>query len=75
MRKTFVVAFVAAVALLVIPGLAGADSSSTLTVIGTSDVSDSGLIPNVVEPMFQAKYPQFTFKYIGTATGTAIASA
>ncbi len=46
-----------------------------LTVIGTSDVSDSGLIPNVIQPGFTKAYPQFTFKYIGTGTGNAIAQA
>ncbi len=65
---------VAALTLLT-PSLASADSSSTLTVVGTSDVSDSGLIQNVIQPAFQAAYPQFTFKYIGTATGTAITDA
>lgn len=64
----------AAVTLLT-PTLASADSSSTLTVVGTSDVSDSGLIQNVIQPAFQAAYPQYTFKYIGTATGTAITDA
>ncbi len=54
---------------------ARADSSSTLTVIGTSDVSDSGLMSNVIQPGFEKAFPQFTFKYIGTATGTAIANA
>ncbi len=43
--------------------------------IGTSDVSDSGLIQNVIEPDFHAAYPQFTFKYIGTASGTAITNS
>jgi tungstate transport system substrate-binding protein len=47
--------------LLIAPTLASADTSSTLTVIGTSDVSDSGLIPNVIQPGFQTAYPQFTF--------------
>src|SRR6202000_2316554 len=61
--------------LLLSPGLASADTGSTLTVIGTSDVSDSGLIPNVIGPQFQQAFPQFTFKYIGTASGTAISSA
>ncbi len=61
--------------MLLAPSLASADSSSTLTVVGTSDVSDSGLIQNVIQPAFQAAYPQFTFKYIGTATGTAITDA
>ncbi len=41
----------------------------------TSDVSDSGLIPNLIQPAFKTAYPQFTFKYIGTATGTAITDA
>ncbi len=54
---------------------ARADTSSTLTVIGTSDVSDSGLIPNVIQPGFKKAFPQFTFKYIGTGTGNAIAQA
>jgi tungstate transport system substrate-binding protein len=61
--------------LLLSPGLAAADSSSTLTVIGTSDVSDSGLIPNLIGPQFEKAFPQYTFKYIGTASGTAISSA
>ena len=65
----------AATALLAVPSLASADSSSTLTVVGTSDVSDSGLIQNVIQPAFNAAYPGITFKYIGTATGTAITDA
>jgi tungstate transport system substrate-binding protein len=60
---------------MLVPTLASADTSSTLTVIGTSDVSDSGLIPNLIGPQFQQAFPQFTFKYIGTASGTAITSA
>jgi ABC-type tungstate transport system permease subunit len=54
---------------------ARADSSSTLTVVGTSDVSDSGLVQNVIMPDFENAYPQFSFHYIGTATGTAIKDA
>ncbi len=42
-----------AVALMLAPSLASADTASTLTVIGTSDVSDSGLIQNVIGPEFQ----------------------
>ena len=61
--------------MLAVPSLAGADTSSTLTVVGTSDVSDSGLIPNLIQPAFEAAYPRFQFKYIGTATGTAITDA
>jgi tungstate transport system substrate-binding protein len=65
----------AAMMFMLVPSLASADSGSTLTVIGTSDVSDSGLIPNLIGPQFQQAFPQFTFKYIGTASGTAISSA
>ena len=66
---------VAAAMFLIAPAPASADSPSTLTVIGTSDVSDSGLIPNVIQPGFQKAFPQYTFKYIGTGTGNAIAMA
>jgi tungstate transport system substrate-binding protein len=65
----------AAAALLLAPALANADTSSSLTVVGTSDVSDSGLIQNLIEPDFKVQYPQFTFKYVGTASGTAITDA
>jgi tungstate transport system substrate-binding protein len=64
------VAFMAALS-----GVASADTSSQLTVVGTSDVNDSGLIPNLIEPEFHAQYPQYTFKYTGSATGTAIQNA
>ena len=70
-----IVGLVAAAILLIAPTLASADTSSTLTVIGTSDISDAGLIPNVIQPGFEKAYPQFTFKYIGTGTGNAIAQA
>jgi tungstate transport system substrate-binding protein len=65
----------AATTFMLAPTLASADTSTTLTVVGTSDVSDSGLIPNVIGPQFQQAYPQFTFKYIGSASGAAITSA
>ena len=60
---------------LLTPALAHGDTSSTLTVLGTSDVSDSGLVPNLIAPEFENAYPQFTFKYVGSATGTAIQNA
>jgi ABC-type tungstate transport system permease subunit len=69
-----IAALAAAIGLLA-PALASADSSATLTVVGTSDVSDSGLMPNLIGPAFNKAYPQFTFKYIGTATGAAITNA
>ena len=54
---------------------ARADSPTTLTVVGTSDMADSGLMPNFLQPQFQQQFPQFTFKYVGSATGAAIQSA
>jgi tungstate transport system substrate-binding protein len=65
----------AAFLLMLAPALASADSASTLSIVGTSDLSDSGLMPNVIQPQFQAAFPQFTFKYTGSATGTAIQNA
>ena len=70
-----VATLIAVLALLAFAGPALADSSSSLTVVGTSDVSDSGLVQNVIQPDFQKAYPQYQFKYIGTATGTAISDA
>jgi ABC-type tungstate transport system permease subunit len=77
MRKDLAVfaALLAAAALMFAPALASADTASSLTVVGTSDVSDSGLIPNFLQPQFQQQFPQFTFKYVGSATGAAIQSA
>ncbi len=60
---------------LLAPALARADSSSSLTVVGTSDVSDSGLVPNLIMPQFEKAYSQFSFSYKGSATGLAIQNA
>jgi tungstate transport system substrate-binding protein len=65
----------ASTVLLLAPAVASADTSSTLTVLGTSDVNDAGLIPNVIQPQFGKEFPQFTFKYTGSATGLAIQNA
>jgi tungstate transport system substrate-binding protein len=65
----------AAAALLRAPARASADSASTLTVVGTSDVSDSGLVQNVIEPDLLKADPGLTFKYVGSATGLAIQNA
>jgi tungstate transport system substrate-binding protein len=67
-----VLGLLTAAVMLLAPSLASAD---TLNVIGTSDVSDSGLMQYVIQPVFQAAYPQTTFKYTGSATGTAIGNA
>jgi tungstate transport system substrate-binding protein len=54
---------------------AHADDRTTLLVVGTSDVSDSKLMASVIEPGFEAAYPQYDLKYTGSATGAAIATA
>ncbi len=69
------VGLVAALVLMLAPALASADSASTLSIVGTSDISDSGLMPNLIQPQFQAAFPQFAFKYTGSATGTALQNA
>ena len=70
-----VLGLLAAAVLMLTPALASADSASTLSLVGTSDISDSGLMPSLIQPQFQAAFPQFTFKYTGSATGTAIQNA
>lgn len=65
----------AAVALPLTPRVAAADTGATLTAVGTSDLSDSGLMPNVIQPAFERAYPQYTFRYLGTAAATSIGDA
>ncbi len=75
-RRALLLASAALLFLFLLPAVAArADNSSSLTIIGTSDVSDSGLMPNLIGPEFEQAYPQFTFKYLGNATQTAINSA
>lgn len=64
-----------AVALLFAAAEARADTPSTLTVVGTSDVQDGGLMPQLITPMFEKAYPQFTLKYVSVGTGVAINDA
>ena len=65
----------AALLFMFMPAFARADSGSTLTIDGTSDVSDSGLMQNIIEPGFHKAFPQFAFTYNGSATGAAIQNA
>ncbi|HEY5317009.1 MAG TPA: hypothetical protein VIJ20_03455 [Solirubrobacteraceae bacterium] len=75
-RRALLLASAALLCLFLLPAVAAqADNSSSLTVIGTSDVSDSGLVPNLIGPEFEQAYPQFSFKYLGNATLTAINDA
>jgi tungstate transport system substrate-binding protein len=67
------IATVAAVTLT--PAASHADTSSTITVVGTSDVFDSDLIQNVIKPDFEAANPQYTLNYVSLGTGAAITYA
>src|SRR6476661_9650985 len=61
-----------------VPGVsspATADDSSTVTVVGTSDVFDSNLVQSVLKPGFEAAYPQYHLNYVSKGTGAAIAYA
>jgi tungstate transport system substrate-binding protein len=42
-----------------------------LVIVGTSDVKDSGLVENVIEPQFEALYPQYDLQYLSQGTGAA----
>jgi ABC-type tungstate transport system permease subunit len=75
-RRAVRLGVVALLCVFVLPAVAArADSPSTLTVVGTSDVQDSGLIPLLVTPMFEKAYPQYTLKYVSVGTGVAINDA
>jgi ABC-type tungstate transport system permease subunit len=63
-----------AVALLAPVG-ARADSASSLEVIGSAEPPDAGLIRDVVQPAFEAAFPQYSFNYVGAAARTAVSNA
>ncbi|WP_460833418.1 substrate-binding domain-containing protein [Nocardioides hungaricus] len=52
-----------------------ADDEGTLTVVGTSDVFDSNLVQTIIEPGFEAAFPQYDLQYVSRGTGAAIAYA
>jgi len=65
-----------AATLLLAPSLARADGASTLTVVGTSEVNDSGLMSHVIATAFEGNYPQYAFKFTSdSSTQAAIAGA
>jgi tungstate transport system substrate-binding protein len=63
------------------PPMSRADGSNTLTVVGTSDVQDSGLFDNVLRPGFEAFYNKthptapITISYLPKGTQAAITAA
>jgi tungstate transport system substrate-binding protein len=79
----FRVLAVGAAAALAAAGLAVAASPSQaivftptqLTVVGTSDVSDSNLMAAVIKPGFEAAHPEYTLNYVPKGTGAAITYA
>ena len=75
LSKLVAAAAVAIACMATFAGVASADSPTVLTIVGTSDVSDSGLFQNVIAPQFEAAYPQYKIQYYGTASGTAITTA
>lgn len=62
----------ASLALLSAPA---AHAATPFVVVGTSDVSDSGLVANVIEPRFEAAYPQYDLQYVSKGTGAALTDA
>ncbi|MBV9800546.1 MAG: substrate-binding domain-containing protein [Solirubrobacterales bacterium] len=76
LRRLLLCAGAALICVLLLPTVAArADTPSTLTVVGTSDVQDSGLMPLLITPMFEKAYPAFTLKYVSVGTGVAINDA
>lgn len=70
---TVALAATAQTALLAQP--ATADTPDKLTLVGTSDVFDSNLVQTVLEPGFEAAFPQYDLQYVSRGTGAAIAYA
>ena len=61
--------------MLLAPSLARADSSSTFTVVGTSEVNDSGLMSHVIASAFEGNYPQYAFKFVSSNSSQAAITA
>jgi tungstate transport system substrate-binding protein len=63
------------------PSMSRADDAQNLTVVGTSDVNDSGLFANVLKPGFEAFYNKthptapITISYVPKGTQAAITAA
>ena len=49
--------------------------ASDVRVEGTTDTTDSGLIQDVIQPGFEAAFPQYALKYHATGTGAALTDA
>jgi tungstate transport system substrate-binding protein len=65
---------------LPLSGVASASPSvstkvTNVIVQGGTTPTDSGLLQNVIEPMFKAQYPQYNLQYVSVGTGQAITNA
>ena len=60
------------IAFLFVAAPAGA---SDVRVEGTTDTTDSNFIQDIIQPGFEAAYPQYTLKYHSTGTGAALTNA
>lgn len=70
-RVRSLLATLVGLALLAVPASAAA---SPVIVQGTTDVTDAGLVDDVIVPGFEHKYPQYQLEYIPVGTGQAIAN-
>src|SRR5690242_9090947 len=69
------VALAAAAFFAFVPASVRADDARTVTVVGTSDVADSGLVQGALEPGFERAFPQYDLQYVSQGTGPAITFA
>jgi tungstate transport system substrate-binding protein len=74
-RRVALAAVATLAAITLTPAASHADTSSTVTVVGTSDVFDSDLMQNVIKPDFEAANPQYSLNYVSLGTGAAITYA
>jgi tungstate transport system substrate-binding protein len=76
LRRALILAIATCLCVVLVPAVAArADTPTTLTVVGTSDVQDSGLIPLLIKPLFQQANPGTTLNYVSLGTGAAITYA
>jgi tungstate transport system substrate-binding protein len=75
-RRVALAAVATLAAITLTPSASHADTSSTVTVVGTSDVFDSDLIQNVIKPDFEAATGhKYSLNYVSLGTGAAITYA
>jgi hypothetical protein len=73
--RAFLTAAAAGAILALGAGGASADTPSKVTIVGPADVLESGLFGSLIEPQFEAAFPQYELTYDPSAQGTAASSA